>query len=248
MVKNITIKNSWSDVSINEYIELQNMSNDEELFTILTNIEDIKGIDIVQLTDIASNFKFVMSPPKEIANEITDFNINNTKFHSTINFKELTTLQYIDLQQYLTDPVNNFAEIMSILIVPFRNKYGEDTYDRELLVDFFGDNMNIELCYNLYLRLTKLLITLTKTFSGVINSNSNDEDEDDEEEIKEITQISSFNQRWGFIYLAEQVKNVIGTDLNTVYNMPVIEYFNYCSYIKEKKIYDEQRIKEYKNQ
>lgn len=242
MIQEITIKNNWTDITIQDYFDIQNIENELDLFTILTNLETIDGIDMEDLLDIAANFSFIYTEPLVENLKIDSFTLNNKKYYTYLDLKKLKTIQFVDLQNYLKDPIVNLHKIIAIVCVPRNKKYNND-YDLDELSNEFLSHMNIVLAYSLFKKLEETLKNLHSTFSSVF-----DIEEEDKEEEEEEKQTEGFNKKWGWVYIGENVKNVIGQSLDYVWDMLIIEYMYYATYIKEKSKYDDDRIKKYKEQ
>jgi hypothetical protein len=70
-------------------------------------------------------------------------------------------------------------------------------------------------------------------------------DEFEEGEQKKSTTIEeNFASNWGWIYNAKEVANFEAIPLDKVYDLPVIQFLNDLSYLKNKKQLDEHQYKQ----
>jgi hypothetical protein len=73
---------------------------------------------------------------------------------------------------------------------------------------------------------------------GSDNENGADEQE------KTTTPESVFTENFGWIYSAKQVSELESITLDAVYDLPVIQFLNDLSYLKQKRLLDEYQYKQ----
>lgn len=242
MEKTVKIKNSWNEITVNEFIQLQTIEDEIELFEILTNLESLEGISELDLISIKNEFKFIQKSP--IVNSKDNIIINGELYNVITTYDKILTSQFIDLQLYLNKPIDNIHNILSIILIPNGKQYNTD-YDIKELSNNILYKLNIEDAYGIYIKLSSNLKILTDTFGGLFESK---DEEDTDEEIDINTVKSTFVNRWGWFYFCEQVCKIKNCNIDSIFDLKVIEFLNYCSYMKEKNQFDNQRINEYKNQ
>lgn len=151
-----TIKNSWKDVTIDEYFELCEKLSDDTL----TDYEKIIiKISFITNTPEDEIWNLTWTEFRELqvkALWMDEFNINeNVKFKSIeinkqkysidTNLQNFTVAQYIDFQTFFPKRKENqriIGNILACFIIPQGKKYAED-YDIKELVDNINSNLDI---------------------------------------------------------------------------------------------------------
>ena len=232
----VRIKDSWEDITVGDYIELQDIKEESDVLYILTSLYTLNGISKQDLDDIVSSFAFINDKPSI---RKCDFLIVGGKVYDVAaSIDKMSASQFIDLQNYLNDFASNLDKIVAICLVPEKGEYNVG-YNVMKLADEVRENMCILDALGVYDEVNKTVSLLTKTFSGLFA-------ESDEEEEPEEKKQDDFNKRWGWIYLAENVSKVKGCAIDLIFCLNVLEFLNYCAYIKEKSDFEKSRIEEYK--
>ena len=175
ITKDIIIKNDWSDITIADYYLLQEIEQPTDYFLLLTTLDSIEGISDTDLASIAENFKFVFTAPKPFEQKIKSFTIIGRRFDAVYELKELTTMQYVDLQYYIKDPIKNIANILSIILIPNGHKY-KDNYEIDEIADILLNNLNIQIAINLFGDIQSTLSILMTTFKGLFEGTTKVDD------------------------------------------------------------------------
>ena len=150
----LSIPSEWCDITIGtyqEYVKIQQSESSEKnkvigSLTLLCNTKPliIKKMVYSDLVDIMNIIKSMIDaePKKEDFKKV--FTFSGTEFGFVPNLNKLTTGEYIDLESYCKNPIENLHIIMSILYRKVTNKvndryaiepYNPDEFKEELFKD-----------------------------------------------------------------------------------------------------------------
>ena len=150
----LTIPNEWSDITIGiyqEYVKIQQGKSNEKnkvisSLALLCNTKPliVKKMAYTDLLDIMNIIKVMIDaePKKEDFKKM--FTFSEIEFGFVPNLNKLTTGEYIDLESYCKNPIENLHIIMSILYRKVTNKvndryamepYNPDEFKEELFKD-----------------------------------------------------------------------------------------------------------------
>ena len=157
----LTIPNEWSDITIGvyqEYIKIQESKASEKnkvirSLALLCNTSPlvVKKMAYTDLLDIMNIIKGMIDTEPKKEDFVKVFTFSEIEFGFVPNLNKLTTGEYIDLESYCKNPIENLHIIMSILYRKVTNKvnkrYAIENYDpAEFKEDLFKDcPMNIAL-------------------------------------------------------------------------------------------------------
>lgn len=141
----LTIPENWNDITIGlyqKYIKLQESDISEKKKTINslallcnTTKDIIKKISYKDLRDIMNIVKKLVDSEPNKKDFIKTFMFKEQEYGFVPNLSKLTTGEYIDLESYTKDPIENLHIIMSILYRPITFKrgirYTTEPYDPE---------------------------------------------------------------------------------------------------------------------
>lgn len=120
MNKTIVIPDNWQQVSIGQFQELSDIPNDSadnilQTVSILIDIdpEEIRGYSIEEFNAIVSKLDWIKEIPNE-ANFKQVITVDGTNY-ALIKFAELTGGEWLDLDEYIKNPIGNLHKIMSIM-------------------------------------------------------------------------------------------------------------------------------------
>lgn len=137
-------KKNWQQISINDYMELQEIVNREDavdvevgLVALLCGVDEdeIGKLPILEYQRLRREAQFIASFP-EVHNKAPKIiTIGDKKYEVITNMRKLTTAQYIDFQTYLKmgDGIDNLPNLLSVFILPKGSKYGDESYDVDKL-------------------------------------------------------------------------------------------------------------------
>lgn len=151
-----TIKNSWKDVTIDEYFDLCERLSDDTLTDyekIIIKISFITGKSEDEIWNLSwSDFRSLQVESLWMEEfklkENVKFNtieINGEKYSIDTNLQNFTVAQYIDFQTFFPKRKTNervIGNILACFIIPKGKKYAEG-YDIQELVENINSNLDI---------------------------------------------------------------------------------------------------------
>ena len=177
----LTIPNEWSDITIGiyqEYVKIQESKASEKnkvirSLALLCNTSPfvVKKMAYTDLLDIMNIIKVMIAaePKKEDFKKM--FTFSEIEFGFVPNLNKLTTGEYIDLESYCKNPIENLHIIMSILyrkvIKKVNDRYAIEPYNPdEFKEELFKDcPMDIALSsLGFFLTLGERLATISRRY------------------------------------------------------------------------------------
>jgi hypothetical protein len=177
----LTIPNEWSDITIGiyqEYVKIQQGKSNEKnkvisSLALLCNTKPliVKKMAYTDLLDIMNIIKVMIDaePKKEDFKKM--FTFSDIEFGFVPNLNKLTTGEYIDLESYCKNPIENLHIIMSILyrkvIKKVNDRYAIEPYNPdEFKEELFKDcPMDIALSsLGFFLTLGERLATISRRY------------------------------------------------------------------------------------
>ena len=177
----LTIPNEWSDITIGiyqEYVKIQQGKSNEKnkvisSLALLCNTKPliVKKMAYTDLLDIMNIIKVMIDaePKKEDFKKM--FTFSEIEFGFVPNLNKLTTGEYIDLESYCKNPIENLHIIMSILyrkvIKKVNDRYAIEPYNPdEFKEELFKDcPMDIALSsLGFFLTLGERLATISRRY------------------------------------------------------------------------------------
>ena len=151
-----TNKKSWRDVTINEYFNLNDKFQDDELteyekqviklaFATNKTEEQIWDLNIVEFRKLQVEALWMEEFKINENVKFDKIKINNSNYTIDTNLQNFTVAQYIDFQTFYPKLKSNprlIGNILACFIVPSGKKYAED-YDIKELVDIINDHLDI---------------------------------------------------------------------------------------------------------
>tara|TARA_B100001094_G_scaffold7119_1_gene6380 strand:- start:22620 stop:23210 length:591 start_codon:yes stop_codon:yes gene_type:complete len=147
----LTIPNKWEDITISvyqKYIKVQGSKIDERKkiinsIALLCNTTEtiVKQMNFKDLKDIVKIIKELVDTEPNKMMFKKRFKFDNEDYGFIPNLSKLTTGEYIDLENYCKEPIENLHVIMSILYRKITFKRGE----RYAIEDYDPDQFKEEL-------------------------------------------------------------------------------------------------------
>jgi hypothetical protein len=150
----LRIPNEWSDITIGiyqEYVKIQESKASEKnkvirSLALLCNTSPfvVKKMAYTDLLDIMNIIKGMIDTEPKEEDFVKVFTFSDIEFGFVPNLNKLTTGEYIDLESYCKNPIENLHIIMSILYRKVTNKvndryaiepYNPDEFKEELFKD-----------------------------------------------------------------------------------------------------------------
>lgn len=137
MPNQINIKTSWDEVTLNDYIQLQqiitsNIPEDYQLsnmVSVLTGLplETIENLPLSQFLQLGNSLKFMNEKPKREVHK-SEYILNGTTYVLTEDISKLTTAQFLDFQNFQRESPIDYTKILSCFLIPKGHSYN-DGYD-----------------------------------------------------------------------------------------------------------------------
>lgn len=154
-MKNKPMK-SWRDVSINEFYEIKDISEDETLteydktvsLTAYVNQmdeQDVWNLPITKFKQLQKEREWMQEFKFDTKKSFKKITINNNKYTVDVNLQHFNVAQYIDFQTYwpmrdnMRDVIGN---ILAIFIIPKGHSYNEG-YDIAEVIDDIKSSIDI---------------------------------------------------------------------------------------------------------
>ena len=177
----LRIPNEWSDITIGiyqEYVKIQESKASEKnkvirSLALLCNTSPfvVKKMSYTDLLEIMNIIKGMIDTEPKEEDFVKVFTFSDIEFGFVPNLNKLTTGEYIDLESYCKNPIENLHIIMSILYRKVTNKvnkryaiepYNPDEFKEELFKDC---PMNIALSsLGFFLTLGERLATISRRY------------------------------------------------------------------------------------
>lgn len=166
------MKHSWSDITINEFYELKkikDMDNEVDalisLYALLCNttINEIRSMPYTEFQLLTSKkIKWLAEPINDKIECKKKYVINDTTYRYQAKPFDLTTSQFLDLQQVLKN-INEIETVISIVLIPEGKKYGE--YDIDEVKQEIRQHVDIETAKSI---VNFLLASTTKSLKTIL--------------------------------------------------------------------------------
>lgn len=149
-MKTITVPDSWNEVTVSQFqeinsIPLESKSRALEIISILINedIEEIRKYDMQSLNRIVAALGWCDELPndKEFDQTLT---INDITYNM-VKMSSFSVGEWMDLEQYFEDPINNLHNILGVFYRD--NDLPYDTTTSEQRANIFREHVNVGQVY-----------------------------------------------------------------------------------------------------
>jgi len=151
-----TIKKSWRDISINEYYQLKEISDDNSMeeyekevaiIAFLYNMteDEVWNLNINDFNKLQVEKTWIYDFDFDKKKNFKKIEIKGNKYDVNIDIQKMNVAQYIDFQTYWSqrDNMKNIiGNLLSIFIIPKGKKYNEGYDINEVIADI-KDNIDI---------------------------------------------------------------------------------------------------------
>lgn len=244
-LNNLDLPQSWNDVTVEEYVELKSIDVKEfgffgsqlEKFCILAGIDSdddrIEDIEISVLNKHISKLQFLnLEPSQQVKMTVEGLTL--------MPFTKLTLGAYIDLDEWLKEPIKNFTKIIAVIYRRTReNEWGEIEYESysfdinkraELIEEFYVADI-----FGAFAEFVKFREKVIEKYKFLFDTDEEGDLTDEEKEGLRPEDVVDINE---YLKKLEQKKkfawqdlayNLAGQDLTKmkdVLNLPVIMVFN----------------------
>lgn len=150
-------KNSWRDISINDYYTIKDIIEDEtlenyekevKLIGFINNMTDdeVWNLDVTKFRELQVNATWIYEFNFKQNKTFKKITLNNSKYVVDINLQHFTVAQYIDFQTFWPKTFTNMREVignvLAVFIVPKGHKYN-DGYDINKVIEDIKNEIDI---------------------------------------------------------------------------------------------------------
>lgn len=214
-----------------------------QMVSVLTgkSVKEVEDLPISVYHDLAKKTVFLMREPAVEQIKSNTVKINERVYVITNDVTKITTAQYIDFQEYMKQG-KNLANVLSTLLVPKGEKYGE--------ADFLEVKKDIErlpICtaLGLYAFFFAKICEINRQYATLLNVGTEERGGEDESEGAD-TVVGAFGEKWGWISVVDTVSETKRQSMNETFAQPIIETFNILAYTRDKNEEQRRRIEQQK--
>lgn len=238
-----TLPSNWSQITLNQFIELRSLNSDDGLFNHNTDVlcivtdshpDFFDDVDMHDVHEWSKELKWLYSEPSKLySNRLGKFHLKP--------MNELTLGEFIDLEYYFTqDYIKNLPNICALLYrIPDRIeddtvvKWEETNFKVEARAHYFLEQP-ITKVYGILTEYIKFRDQFISSHSNLMTEDIEDDlsDIDDPEERKEAEKQKASN-KWGWEQLIWSMTNGDLTKYEQVINMKLILVFNFIAMRRE---------------
>jgi hypothetical protein len=235
----MNIPKSWSQVKVDQFIELHNLDEEGlgslflyqlESLAILTD-EDADEIDITpnELIEILNSLSWVKNEPRGYSAKLGQLTFRPFTF--------LTLGEFIDLEHYFSeDYINNLPTICAILYRHTKtDEWGNVVYEPYKFIPQDRAALFLELpitdVYGIIQLYLKFRADFIERYSFIFNPEIEDEDEMDEED----KQAEHVENKWSWEMLLYSLSGEDITKVDPITDLPLVFVFNFLAMKYETK-------------
>ena len=239
----MNLPKSWNEITVSQWVELNSIDQEEynsvflytlEAISILsdTDPEELEELSPEELIDLADKVSFVKREPSNKPNELV-------KGFRLKPLDALTLGEFIDLEHYVSQSVQNFTLLLSILYKRWKtNEWGslifepysysimsrKDIFEEVSINEVFGAvNNYINYATDFKQRYENLFNPVIEEDEGV---------ELDAEDLKAEAEEKVFT-KWSWEKLLYDLANQDITKIDAVTDLPLVFVFNMLSMVEE---------------
>ena len=167
---------TYEKLSIAKWQELLEITNsglvDEEkniaVIALLADMteDEVLNLPLTEFAKLNQGTAFLIDQPQKRLIAHT-YILGNMEFEVLMDLTKMTTAQYIDYQNFIKDPDNNLAELISVFLIPKGKKYNDD-YNIAEVHKLIREHLSIVDAMSLsafFLVLSQISIETTLTYS-----------------------------------------------------------------------------------
>ena len=191
------MKNSWNQVTVNEFIQLEQLLQADipesyrtsHVVALLTgkSLDEIESLTAVAYTALARQLSFISEEPKY--NELKDeYIINDRKYVLKADLTQISTAQYIDYQNYMKEEEKDVTKLLSCWLIPDGKEYG-DGYDMKTVIEDMGElplQDSLAICFFFRMQLGAFILILKDSLIKNLKTLRKTEKRIKKEQIKQL--------------------------------------------------------------
>lgn len=238
----MNLPRNWNEVNVNQWLELNTIDDEEynsvflqtiEALSILsdTDPEELEDLDPEELIDLAKKVSFVKREPSNKPKEL----VKGLKLKP---LDRLTLGEFIDLEHYAMQFVQNFDILLSILYKRWKTDewgnlifepYSYSIMSRKLLFH----EVSINEVYGAVKNYIDYSNDFKKRYENLFNPVIEEDDTElDEEDLKAEAEEKVFS-KWSWEKLLYDLANQDLTKIDAVTDLPLVFVFNMLSMVEE---------------
>lgn len=152
--KSINVPTKWSEVTLKQFDELVEISNNKDytiaereirLIAVLTGLEisEVKTLDAPSFQLISNSLSFLNTTPEKVMPK-AEFELNGKKYHADLYPNLFTAGQFLDYKVIATgDFDKKSARMIACFVYPTGVKYNDGSYDVEDVVNDINEFMTV---------------------------------------------------------------------------------------------------------
>jgi len=199
----IKVPDSWNEVTVSQFqeinsIPLESKSRALEIISILINedTEEIRKYDMQSLNRIVAALGWCDELPsdKDFEEVLT---IDDTTYHM-VKMSSFSVGEWIDLEQYFEDPINNLHNILGVFYRD--NSLPYDTITSEKRASIFRDKVNVGQVYGTVVFFLQYRKKLYSDHSGIFSTSDTEDGDEPETEAEKNTLLAEAAKvkKWGW--------------------------------------------------
>lgn len=166
---------NWNDISLRKWKQLEKINSEEfedailysaEIVKVIFDIDNPMDLSPQEFTKYIEDLSFINTPIPEVK-LCNTYNINGTKYNFRGNIFEISMAQLMDVRSFTTKSEIDYAEVLSVFLIPDEHKYN-DGYDIEKVLDDI-DSLPITDVLKLYNFFSAALILSTDIMTDYFN-------------------------------------------------------------------------------
>ena len=234
----LTIPNKWEDITISvyqKYIKVQGSKIDERKkiinsIALLCNTTEtiVKQMNFKDLKDIVKIIKELVDTEPNKMMFKKRFKFDNEDYGFIPNLSKLTTGEYIDLENYCKEPIENLHVIMSILYRKITFKRGE----RYAIEDYDPDQFKEELFKSCPMDIALSSLGFFFDFRRKISKDFSQLFEKTEQENTDKKGSVNMESKWGWYNILYGLSNSI-LDIEKIVKKPILEVLTYLAFTQD---------------
>lgn len=246
----LSIPTKLEDVTIGTFIKIAKLeaSNDPEaildrnikILSLLTGEPEDTFLELTasQLSELVGKIAFLNELPE--AKAINQIKINGNLYQANLLINELTAGQYIDLSEFIKNPINNLHKIMATLYLPAKKTwYGKLVVEKyngrtqKERSDEFYRYMPISVAYPAALFFLSSIERFNNQYRNLLYKQGGGGDESGSKIIAGA--VGQFNERWGWHNALDSLSNNCPEKWTFFTKLNVVEFLNMLAYYKDKE-------------
>lgn len=140
----IIIKNDWKDLTMGEFIELEQILKADipesyrtvHVLSLLSNhtIDELESLPMHEFKSLTKNLNFINTEPKY--NDIKSvYMINEKPYELKSDIASITTAQYMDYQVYMKENPVDMIKVLSCFLIPKGHNYNDGYNMQDVMKD-----------------------------------------------------------------------------------------------------------------